>query len=225
MDTLPIEIYLNEITLDYKGMINLNQVNHYFYKIYQDDTMWKKLLYQDLGIKQNLNHKYFYMLYKSLLIKLTKLHPIITQSALLKIVECIPISEWDDLCMILEDHVRITSDYILSINYIKSALSGFKYEYENNKDFKLPTIYQYKINCKYENVDILCDDIEKNRNKFTDIVSTPSYIFVDERLILCKYDLELAEQIVGELTSHVFYVCDCIDDIIEELNKLRIVKL
>jgi hypothetical protein len=258
MISLPKEIQLKEICqyLNCENIINLSQVNHSFYLINEYDDLWKYLLYRDFGIEYKvinvkklqiiyksddilyrdfenaiINIKNLYMLYKYALEKLTKVHPIITQRTLLKVIEEIPKFEWDNLCMALRETIFIPEQHILSINNLIDAINNTEYKNE----FIMPDSYRQKIkftsgdaNLIWDNFNIMIKDIENDRTKYKNLVSKQSFIFVQNHLILCKYDYELAEQFLYELISNAIIYCheymyEITEEIFDELRiKLRI---
>lgn len=172
------------------------------------------------------------MLYKYALKKLSNIHPIITQRALLKVVNCIPKSEWNNLCMALKHILCIPEQYILSINHLIYTINNAEYE-EGEDTFIMPDIYREKLtftegdaNLIWKNFDMMTSIIENDHTKYKDLVSKPSFIFIQTHLILCKYDYELAEQFIYEMyinTNTINYCHKYIDEIIEEIfDKLRI---
>jgi hypothetical protein len=252
MILLPKEIQYNEICqyLNCESIINLSRVNHDFHLINEDDILWKNLLYRDFGIEYEIinnlyilynqddvlyrdfenkiiNIKNLYMLYKCALKKLSKVHPIITQRALLKVIEEIPKSEWDNLCMILKYNISIPEQHILSTGFLIGAINNSEYK---NK-FVKSDVYRNKLvftagnaNLIWKNFDVMISIIENDYTKYKDLISKPTFIFIQNDLILCKYDYELAEQFTFELISNAFLYCHgYLEKIIEEIfNELRI---
>ncbi len=256
MILLPKEIQLNEICqyLNYESIINLRLVNSCF--CYEDDILWKHLLYRDFGIEYEIiaidnlyklynniswkdilyrdfenkiiNVKNLYMLHKHALKKLTNIHPIITQRALLKVIECIPKSEWNNLCMALKHniYVLIPEQHILSINVLIDAINDSEYKDE----YIMSDIYRDKLvftagnaNLIWTNFDVMLSIIENDHTKYKDLASKPTFIFVQNHLVLCKYDYELAEQILFEVHEHITYCHQYMDKITDEIfDELRI---
>lgn len=245
MILLPKEIQLNEIFqyLNYKSILNLKLVNSNFC-IIDDDVLWKHLLYRDFGIEninfynlhklyddtslknilyrgfENINIKNLYMLYKCALEKLTKVHPIITQRTLLKVIEYIPKSEWDNLCTALKNDTSIPEQRILSVNVLIAAVSNSEWEDE----FIPSDLYKYRIlftrgnaNIIWNNFDIMLSIIESDHTKYKDLILNPTFIFVKNDLRLCKYDYELAEQFLFEVHEHVNYCHEYMDQITDEI--------
>lgn len=232
MYLLPKELKLNEIckSLSYESIINLYHVNHEFYLINKEDNLWKHLLYRDFGIKfdmintknihllyksniillnnlfnkdSEINIKKLYTLYKYALKKLSKIHFIITQRTLLKVIENIPNFEWDNLCRALKEYIFKSVDHILSVNNLIEAIDNAEYEYHLIYQPIMSDIYRCKItfpegksNSKWSNFDIIINEIKNDTMQYKASVLKPSFIFVNERLILCKYDYELAEELL-----------------------------
>lgn len=240
MNLLPKET-LNEIIqyLNCESIISLCKVDHKFYLI--DDVLWKNLLYRDFGIKYKIiNFKYLmsdeilyrdienkiiniknlYILYKCALKKLSKVHPIITQRALLKVIEEIPKSEWDNLCTALTHSKFIPEQHILSVSNLIESINNAEYKNE----FIMSDIYRDKLiftegnaNLIWKNFDIMIIDIENDHTKYKNLISKPTFIFVQNCLILCKYDYELAEQLLWEVTGVSLNCHEYMDKIIEEI--------
>jgi len=242
--------------LDYKSIINLSRINREFCLINENDILWKFLLYRDFGVEYEvmniknlhriyksddillkhllykdfenkiINIKNLYMLYICALEKLTKVHPIITQRALLKVIENIPKSDWGNLCLALRDCDLNAEVYILSVNNLMEAVNYDDYDldgYRFSMHYEIGFAYGIS-NFIWSDFDIMLDYIENDPSKYKDVVSKQNFIFVDKCLILCKYDYELAEQFIYEASSYNV-ICHCdlsFGGIIDEILNLRI---
>jgi hypothetical protein len=212
MEQLPSEIKLQEFWrhLSYEEIHNLCQTNVEFSRICEINIMWQYLLYRDFGIVYNENNaRQMYLLYKHALDFLSNFYPVITQRALKIFAENVSTTDWNNIKMVVHNRyynpILTVTDLVLLVNFARQEayfLSRYK-QYIISEKSRDSVGYAANIRLVYPDYDQMLLELEQDRcQQFMTLVSHPTFIFVNKRLMQIGYDYDLAI-LFGVDSSHV----------------------
>jgi hypothetical protein len=228
MDTLPSEVRLQEFWkhLSYDEIVNLCKINVEFSNVCQSNLMWQYLLDRDFDISYDgQNAKYVYLIrkffgviytgedalqvyskYINTLNHFTQYYPIITQQALISLVNLIPVSDWPAYDKVITNE-RINGDTnkILSaygVGNLASATEYYEYLTQDMRKFdnNVSNIVLDSIGGEENFYQMINQILPANCDKISEIVTRPTTIFVNGKPIIVDYDYELIEKILSVST-------------------------
>jgi hypothetical protein len=204
MDIIPRDVKVLELFryLSYEDIMELCQTNREFNMICHNNITWKYLLQRDFGITYTKENAYnLYMLYKQALDYFSNFYPIITQRVLNIIVNIAPISTWDSIAQAIGERNMeiIYKEYLLSV-YILIEICNQEFLIEHE-------LIVTEVNCETikSNVNTqLIEELRKYCNRFWKLISYPTLVFINKKLTLIKYDLDLGHSLLLDTGNDCF---------------------
>jgi hypothetical protein len=223
METIPSEVRLQEFwkNLSYEEIVNLCRTNVEFSNICQSNVMWQYLLYRDFDITYTReNARSLYLLYKHTVDHFSQFYPIITQKALQKLIELIPVSEWNKFDKAIRERQEYQDAYGEDKSLVLTGLELFRIVYVEDETVNEYVIeerfYRDQMEELFQNMDLIhpgfsqmIKQLEQNNCvQFKSFIYKPSLIFIKTKPIIINYDYELAVDLNNDIGFSMHRPCD-----------------
>lgn len=186
MEELPDDIILDDLWIDlpYQDILNLCQTNTNFSYVCQYNRTWKILLNRDFGIDyKGPNCRELYVTYYSIINYFSNWFRMITQTALLFISKYVPKEFWHIIIEQEELQRRLGFFHeILAVNDVTSLLD----------EARVINIPQDNSSMYLNFNEMVQSVLDNNCNQLLKLANKETYVFINKRLVIVNYDLDLA---------------------------------